>query len=335
MRRSAAFFLSVLVTVIALLAVCKRGLSLCSREYYMMGTIVRITLPLRYSDAAAETAHRMRHIASQVNAFSAAGDIACINRSVKPVKVSAATFQLLRAGLDLCKKTDGAFDITCGRLSEIWGFKEGKYRIPKDSEIERALTGVNYRLIDLSEPFVVSGRTKNTRVDPGGIAKGFIVDRAVDFLIGRGVPYGIIDAGGDLRCWGTKPRKRPWVIGVQNPRHTDSIIGRLLIDRPAAIATSGDYQRFFIKDGKRYCHIMDPSRGRPADKVMSATVIGANAAETDAMATAVCVLGVKKGLELLRKNGMDGIIIDKDGRTSFTSGISKIFIQEKDNAVLP
>jgi thiamine biosynthesis lipoprotein len=334
-RRSTAVFLSVFVMIIALLIVYRRSLSLCSREYYMMGTIVKITLPVRHSDAASEAARIMCHIASQVNAFSSIGDIARINRSVKPVKVSTSTFQLLRAGLDLCKKTDGAFDITCGRLSEIWGFRDGKYRIPEDSEIERVLTGVNYRLIDLSEPFIVSGRTKNTRIDPGGIAKGFIVDRAVDFLAGKGIPYGIIDAGGDLRCWGVKSRKRPWIIGVQNPRRTDGIIGKLVIDRPAAIATSGDYQRFFIKNGKRYCHIMDPSSGRPADTVMSATVIGANAAETDAVATAVCVLGVEKGLELLRKNGMDGIIIDKGGRISATSGLSKIFIQEKDNAVLP
>ncbi|MDD3925429.1 MAG: FAD:protein FMN transferase, partial [bacterium] len=271
------------------------------RDDYMMDTAVRITLPVRNRDDAAEAVSRMHHIASLVDDFSPASDISRVNASVRPVRVSDTTRLMLKESLIACKKTDGAFDITCGGLSKLWGFKDGNYRVPEDKEIKRLLTGVDYRCINVSDMSVVAGRRENTYLDLGGIAKGFVVDRAVGILVGRGVPYGIVDAGGNLRCWGRKPRGKPWIVGVQHPRRPDGIIGRLILDKPAAIATSGDYQRFFIRQEKRYCHIIDPSSGRPVEDIMSATVIGDSAMDADAVATAVCVMGRDKGLELLKR----------------------------------
>ena len=149
-------------------------------------------------------------------------------------------------------------------------------------------------------------------IDMGGVAKGYATDRAVKVLRENGIRNAIVVSGGDIYCLGTRQPFERWMVGIQHPREPDKILYKINIENEA-IDTSGDYEKYFIIYGKRYSHIIDPRTGYPiGDDVMSATIIAGNAETSDAYATALCVLG-KKGMDIINKKGLGGVVIRKDG----------------------
>lgn len=203
----------------------------------------------------------------------------------------------------------GAFDITVGPLSNLWGFHGGTQRVPSAEEIRAALEHIG-----MDKVRVENGRLNvpaGVAFDWGGIAKGFGVDLATRVLLGRGIKNGLINAGGDLYCWGTNPEGRPWRIGIKSPRG-EGFFGVLNISGVGA-ATSGDYQRYFEESGVRYHHIFDPKTGYPARGKQSVTVVGPEATVCDALSTAVFVC--PKPEEILTKFPDYGaIIVDENGK---------------------
>lgn len=193
--------------------------------------------------------------------------------------------QLFRQSYEVYRHSGGSFDISIAPLSRLWGFRSRDYRVPGEEDIRQTLNRVGLDRIDIARDHLVI--PEGMELDWGGIAKGFGIDRAVSRLNERHVSHGFINAGGDLFCWGKNPEGKDWRIGIQHPRH-GGFLGVLTISGLGA-ATTGDYQRFFIEDGKRYHHVFNPKTGYPAEGKQSVTVVGPKTMICDALSTALFV----------------------------------------------
>lgn len=226
----------------------------------------------------------------------------------KDIKLSAPTFEVLQKTVEISKLTGGAFDVTIGPLVDLWRLAGEANSLPNAEELRRAQSKVGYEKLVL-DPKNMTARfsVEGMRIDLGAVAKGYAVDKAVDKLQKYGAVGGMVDIGGDIRCFGIVPKgKNIWRIGLQNP-NPDSIgfdnkkILLTLEIKDKAVATSGSYQRFSLIDGKIHSHILNQKTGQSSEKLSSVTVICDTAIEADALATAVTVSGRHKGMELIEK----------------------------------
>ena len=231
----------------------------------------------------------------------------------------------LRAVIDrsvfFYEKSGGAFDPTIASVKWLWDFENGG-RLPSENEIKEALGTVGLSRVKIKGDSLSLGNS-GTKLDLGGVAKGYIVDRMIMFLRESGVIAGLVNAGGDIYTFGEKPGGIDWVVGFRHPR-TKKTIKLDTISLPA-VATSGDYERFFIQDGVRYHHILNPVTGYPARGCASVTVWAKTAMDADIMATAIFVLGPQKGLELVESMDDVEVLIffeqDSSIRNVVSSGV--------------
>ena len=248
--------------------------------------------------------------------------ISDINRRAADEAVVAGEelFQLIRRSLDISVLTRGAFDITYDSVGQHYDFRER--RRPDDATVEAERRHIDFRYVELDQGNgTVRFAQQGVRINLGGIAKGYVVERGVDILQRHGVDYGVVTAGGDSRLLGDR-RGRPWMIGIRDPRKDDDVAISVPLE-DEAISTSGDYERYFDEDGTRYHHIIRPSSGRPVEGVHSATVIGPDAVMTDALSTSVFVMGVDDGLTLIGcLPDYEAIVIDAEGRIFYSSGLA-------------
>jgi len=234
------------------------------------------------------------------------------NAGVKETMVSAGTREVIERALYFSRLSEGAFDITIGPVFRLWNFREGK--IPAEKSLQEVLKKVDYRKIkvDRSQSSVFLGEP-GMELDLGAIAKGYAVDMASAILHKKGIANFMVNAGGDLKVNGSKEEGVPWTIGLQHPRLPSTLIARLSL-RQAAVATSGDYEKFFLKEGKRYHHLLNPATGIPARECQSVTIMAPSAMDADALATAVFVLGPQKGLALIKRlPNIHAVIVDGRG----------------------
>jgi thiamine biosynthesis lipoprotein len=235
------------------------------------------------------------------------------------VQISEEMFNLLKQSLRMSQMSKGAFDITFSSVGHLYNYREGVK--PTDQEIQKSLESINFRhvLLDETNRSVRFARP-GVRIDLGGIAKGYAVDNGIAILANCGIKGGLVSAGGDSRILGDRGN-RPWMMGVRHPRKKDGVAVVLPLSN-TAISTSGDYERFFVEDGKRYHHIISPQTGKSISTTWSATVIGPDATTTDALSTTVFVLGPEKGLQLIESlAGIDAVIIDAQGQMHYSSGL--------------
>ncbi len=291
-----------------------------------MGTLVEITVIGRDRDRLLRAMNKafseFQRIEELMSPYKKVSDISRLNRKAGAgkIKVSSEVLELLVRSQDLSRKSHGAFDLTAASLGTIWSFDKDSPRVPSRAEISKALKAVGFDKLVIDKEEGTAGLSgQKTRIHPGGIAKGHACDRAVAVLSDEGVSMAMVNAGGDIRVLGRKIN-RPWKVGVQDPRDRNRIMAWIPVQNEA-VATSGDYEKFFIKDGKRYCHILDPRTGRPADKCRSATVLAEKAWLADVLATAVFVLGPEEGLDLARSMGAEALVIDKGGEIHMTAGL--------------
>ncbi len=247
--------------------------------------------------------------------------ISDINRRAadEPVIAGQELFQLLRRALDISLLTRGAFDITYDSVGQHYDFRNRQRPDQATVAAERLL--IDFRLVHLDQArgTVRFGR-QGVRINLGGIAKGYVVERGIDFLRRSGVDNAIVTAGGDSRLLGDR-RGQPWVVGIRDPRDDSSVVISVPLD-DEAISTSGDYERYFEEDGVRYHHILSPATGAPASGIHSATVIGPDAVMTDALSTSVFVMGVDVGLRLIATlPDYESIVIDDQGRIYYSDGL--------------
>ncbi len=244
-----------------------------------------------------------------------------INRKAADGWVEAGDelFELILRSLDISVLTLGAFDITYDSVGQHYDFRER--RRPDAATIEDELSRIDYRFVKTSRTDrSIHFARRGVRINLGGIAKGYAVERGVHILREHGVKHGRVTAGGDTRLLGDR-LGQPWVVGVRDPNDEDEVTIRIPLE-DEAISTSGDYERFFIEDGTRYHHILEPSTGEPATGVRSATIVGPDAVITDALSTSVFVMGVDQGLRLIGTlPDYEGIVIDADGRLFYSDGL--------------
>jgi thiamine biosynthesis lipoprotein len=184
---------------------------------------------------------------------------------------------------------------------DLWGFTDKNYQVPDDKDIKGALALVGFDKISFdNSKNVVKFNVSGMKIDLGGIAKGYAVDKAVNKLIAEGIRSCLINAGGQVFCLGDKFGK-PWRVMIKNPR-SQTRSNYLLEVRNMAVATSGDYEQFFLKDNKRYCHIINPKTGYPVQNaIVSVTVVARDGVTCDALSTSIFVLGKEKGEELAKR----------------------------------
>jgi thiamine biosynthesis lipoprotein len=249
-------------------------------------------------------------------------EISQINRDAAsgPVPAGSELFGLIRRSLDISVLTRGAFDITYDSVGQHYDFRTRQR--PDEAMVETERQFIDYRFVILDQAAsTVSFAKEGVRINLGGIAKGYVVERGVDLLRHRGIKHAIVTAGGDSRLLGDR-RGRAWMVGIRDPRNESEVtISLPLADE--AISTSGDYERYFDEDGVRYHHILSPGTGEPASGVHSATVIGPDAVITDALSTSVFVMGVHQGLTLIGTlPDYESVVIDADGRVFFSDGLA-------------
>ncbi len=301
--------------------------ALAHAEWYqqqreLMGTRVGVELWHESADAAERCAglafDEIGRIETVMSTWLGGSEITFINNNaaIAPVEISAEMDYLLRESLRFSELTGGAFDITYASVGHAYDYRAGKK--PDDRAIAHGLAAIDYRHVELADGRV-SFRHGGVRIDLGGIAKGYAVDRAAAVLLDCGVADALVSAGGDSRILGNR-RGRAWMIGIRHPRDPAGIALRLPLAN-SAISTSGDYERFFIDAGERVHHIINPSTGRSAARSWSATVTGPDALTTDALSTSIFVLGAADGLALIeRLDGIDAIVIDNHGKLHYSSG---------------
>ena len=248
-------------------------------------------------------------------------EVARLSRSASGDFLSDDAVTVLTLGLQVARRSDGAFDLTLGRLKSLWEIEQEHPAVPDRQAVTDALagTGPNALILDGRQ---LSKREPQLQIDLGGIAKGYAVDRAIAVLKEHGVTSAAVNAGGDMYLLGQRP-ERPWRIGIQHPRLKDAVLETVEV-RDRAVVTSGDYERFFEQDGQRYHHIFDPQSGFPARGCQSVTVIADSVALGDALATALFVLGPQEGLRLLDQYpGTEALIVAEDGSLHASAGWTK------------
>lgn len=290
-----------------------------------MGTEVRVTLwhaePMAGTAALEAVFAETARIEALMSTYREDSRISEINREAATRAVAAGDelYELIVRSLDISVLTRGAFDITYDSVGQHYDFRRGAR--PDDATVAAELPNINFRHVE-ADPVRQTIRflQEGTRINLGGIAKGYAVERGIAVLREHGIAHAIVTAGGDTRLLGDR-RGQPWIVGIRDPRAEDTVALRIpLVDE--AISTSGDYERFFVEDGVRYHHILTPSTGRPAGEVMSATVVGPDAVLTDALSTSVFVMGVDQGLRLIATlPDYEGIVIDADGRMYYSDGL--------------
>jgi thiamine biosynthesis lipoprotein len=240
---------------------------------------------------------------SLLNYFSDKSLVNELNRESR-VKAPSDMIFLVTLGDSVSRLTGGLFDITVAPLLEIWGFYTGEPHLPGAGEIARVEDLVDYTKVKISEDSIII--EPGMKVDLGGIAQGFAVDRAADILRQNHVKSAIIDIGGEILTIGRSPQNRPWRVGIRNPRGGGVIETIDLQD--SAVSTSGDYEKFLTIGNQRYPHILNPHTGLPAREFASVTVCAEDAAFADAMSTAIAVMGPQRGIQFLDSLGIKGII---------------------------
>lgn len=226
---------------------------------------------------------------------------------------------LITIALQISRESEGSFDITVYPLLELWGFYSGDYTIPEKIEINETLSRVGYRYLEVSNDTLY--KTKDSvAFDLGGIAKGYALQEAVKELKEAGISSALVDAGGDLYALGTF-KERPWKVGIRHPRG-EGMIGVLEVS-DFAVVTSGDYERFFEKDGTKYHHIIDPHSGYPARELMSVTVICKDAVKADAWSTALFVMTPEKALSTVEAIPyLEAVLVTAKGNVRYSSGLA-------------
>ncbi|MDY7108058.1 MAG: FAD:protein FMN transferase [Planctomycetota bacterium] len=303
----------------------------------IMAAPIGVLLPAEHGREGAEIVFEVfRNVETRMNEWKEDSPLAAANRAagVKPVAVPDDLCALIRRGVEIGDLTDGAFDITWAALWGLWDFGADLPHVPDADEIEARIDLVDYRLVEIDdEAGTVFLAEKGMLIGLGGIAKGYALGRAADALREAGVDSFLISAGGQMMVSGRRG-ERPWRIGIRGPRKGPTEYFAYVEVTDTSVSTSGDYERYFILDGERYHHILDPRTGRPAnppDRLRSATVVCADATLADALSTALIVLGREEALTLIESlDGVEAVLVDDEARVHSTSGLGETlqFVRE-------
>jgi len=297
------------------------------RSQLLMGTLVQVTA-IGPSDQVAGQAvsaglAEIRRLESLLSTWIPKSELSQINAAagLKPVAVSPETLSVLLWSLEIARMTGGAFNIAVGPALDAWSVTD-EPRIPDQAELTRLKP-----LLDLSHIHVdEQARTvflsqPRMRIDVGGIGKGFAADHAVSAMQAVGASAGVVALSGDIKTFGEMPDGLPFLFGIRHPRVDGALLARVEL-RNEAISTAGDYERFFVKEGISYHHILDPQTLSPARACQSVTVVARQGVLADGLDTGIFVLGPERGIELVeRLPDVEVLIVDREGKVWMSSGL--------------
>ena len=294
-------------------------------ERAIMGTAIHIELWHKDKPIAEKNVQRvifeMQRIDALMSPFKKDSELSLINNNaaIKPIKISDELFNLITKSINISKLSNGAFDITFSSVGQFYDYR--KEIKPTKKELSKNIKKINYKNIKLNKINKTIYFTQpGTRIDLGGIAKGHAVDNAIKILQQHDVTQAMISAGGDTRIIGDKGG-RPWYVGIRHPRDKNKSAVILPLSQ-TAISTSGDYERYFIKDKIRHHHIIKPSTGDSARELRSVSVLGEDSTTVDALSTTVFILGLNKGMKLISKlPNTEAIVIDNNGLMHYSTGL--------------
>ncbi len=292
----------------------------------IMGTAVSVEL---WADDEASAAaaieavmQEMVHIDQSMSPYIETSELALINREAArhPVKISAEMFYLLKTALHYSQISEGAFDISFASVGYMYDYRN--HIEPDEAQIQKQLSAIDYRSIKLDAGnSTVHFLKPGMRIDLGGIAKGYAVDKGADVLLARGIRHAIVTAGGDSRIIGDR-RGRPWMVGVKDPRigNKEAVVLPL---ESTALSTSGDYERYFMDGDRRVHHILNPRTGKSATGIRSVSVLAPRGIDTDALTKPLFILGVERGMRIIdRIPGVDAIVIDDQGQLFYSKNLA-------------
>jgi len=300
----------------------------CSKLYKiekteeLMGTFVTITIidrDVKYGSYAIKEAFKeMRRIEAIMSIYNETSEVFRLNEQGYLENASNELLFVIKKSLYYSNISNGAFDITVQPLLDLYtdSFKNNG-RPPTEEEIEIQKQLVNYENIIIENKTILF-KKKGIKITLGGIAKGYAIDRAMLILEKNDIHNALVNAGGDLKAIGTKEHNKSWTVALQNPRDRTDFITIIPVYNKA-VATSGDYERYFVENKSAH-HIMNPKTGKSATDLISVTIIAKNAIDADAIATAVFVLGEERGLDLIRKEKAEGLIITNNKEIYRTDG---------------
>jgi thiamine biosynthesis lipoprotein len=258
----------------------------------------------------------IRRIEKLLTTYSEDSETSLINANagMDPVPVSAETFGLIERSMRISQLTQGAFDITYGSIDKrLWNFDTSLQVLPDAVTAKQMVRLIDYRKIVLDgEKRTVMLKEKGMRIGFGGIGKGYAAEMAKAVMRQMGVSSGIVNASGDLTAWGYQPDGKPWTIGIVNPNMAGQIFSYLDIT-DMAVATSGNYEKYILIDGKKYSHTINPRTGLPVTGIKSVTILCPHAEIADAMATPVMIMGIRAGLDMINQmQHIEAILIDDE-----------------------
>ena len=304
----------------------KSNLTVHKRAMRLMGN--RFEISVVGDDAVAADAHidsavaEISRIEKLLTTFNDDSQTNQVNQNagIQPVKVDREVFDLVARSLRISGLTQGAFDITYGSIDKsLWNFDVNMKKLPDAETARKAVRLINYRNIEMDGvACTIYLREKGMRIGFGGIGKGYAAEMAKAVLKQRGVESGVVNASGDLTAWGLQPNGQKWTVGIANPDLSQDVFSYMAIS-DLAVATSGNYEKFAMIDGKKYSHTINPRTGLPVTGIKSVTIITTNAEIADAMATPVTIMGINTGLDLINQmKDIEAVIIDDHNRL-FTS----------------
>jgi len=270
--------------------------------------------------------NEIRRIENLLTTFNEESQTTFINRNagIAPVKVDKEVFDIIKRSKRISDVTQGAFDITYGSVDKrLWNFDKNMTSLPDAETARNSVHLINYKNIILNEEkSTVFLKEKGMRIGFGGIGKGYAAERAKNILQELGVQSGIVNAAGDLTAWGYQPNGKEWTIGIADPNAARNPFSYLSVTN-TAIATSGNYEKYVLIDGKKYSHTINPKTGLPVSGIKSVTVISPNAEIADAMATPVMIMGIKVGLNMVNQvKGLACIIVDDNDKIHTSKNIN-------------
>ena len=308
---------------------CQGSPHLVKRSQMLMGTVVFVTAVGTDESTAQQAAKagldEIRRLEGLLSTWIPSSELSQVNAAAgrEPVPVSQETFEVLERSLDMAKLTNGGFNIAVGPAVKAWNVS-GEGQVPPNQEDLEALRPQ----IDLShihldkEKRTVWLRRFGMQIDVGGIGKGYAADLASRVMQASGAIAGVVALSGDIKTFGRMPDDQRFVFGIQHPRKEEGeILGRMELENEA-VSTAGDYQRYFLKDGIRYHHILNPATLQPARECQSVTVLAKEGVVADGLDTGIFVLGPDKGMALIESlPDVEGVIVDQEGKILVSSGL--------------
>ncbi|QBD84656.1 FAD:protein FMN transferase [Clostridium tetani] len=330
MKKKSLIYL-IIFSLIFMLVGCNKEEKVITKENYLLDTLIQLKAYGKNSEKATnEAMDAISDIDDIMSPTKPTSDVTKINNNAGKdfVKINENTLEVIKTSIKYSKLSKGNFDITVGPLVKLWGIGTENARVPSKEEIDTTLKLINYENVLIDEKNKsIKLKSPKEAIDLGGIAKGFAGDKAREILENKGIKSAYLNLGGNIVTIGNKTDGTPWNIGIQDPLSDRGEYFGIVRVSNKSVVSSGNYERFFIKDNKRYHHILNTKTGYPSESgILSSTIISDKSIDGDALSTITFILGLEKSMEIIENiDGVDAIFVTTDKKVHTTSNIAKDF----------